>query len=137
MQARQRKYQQQGFTIIELIVATVLFAIVIGLATTGFGAIQQVQRNERYYDMASTAGQRIIEELRNGQYNTYDIRTEPYDISSMLPSSLPSGIALLQVSQGPIDDEHKVLSVDVKFDVGTYQRHVYVTGVIAPGGITQ
>ena len=135
MNMRRTSKHEQGFTIVELIVATALFAIVIGLAATGFSSIQQVQRSERYYDTASTAGQRILEEVRNGQYNAYSVGT--HNVTSKLPSGLPGAAATLQVSQGSILSEHKMLTVDVKFDVGTYQRHVYVTGVITPEGVTQ
>lgn len=135
MTIRRKNTHEQGFTIVELIVATVLFALVIGLAATGFSSIQQVQRNERYYDTASTAAQRIIEEVRNGQYATYDIGS--HDVTAKLPSGLPGAQATLRVSRGAILSEHKLLAVDVKFDVGTYQRHVYVNGIITPEGVTQ
>lgn len=127
----------QGFTVVELIVATVIFAIVLTMAVMSFVAVQDTQRNERYLDISSTSAQRIIEYARNGHYSSLEVG-QSYNMNHLLPDGkLPDGTATLHVASAGMPGKLKRVTVDVRYSVGALTRDTQVTAVIGAGGITE
>lgn len=83
------KRSQAGFTLVELIAAaTIMGLMVIGIANL-YIAIEVAQRKSYHLEIASRAGEREIESLRNLQYSNL-VPDTTLDFTSELPTELPA-----------------------------------------------
>lgn len=130
-----KKHFSQGFTLIELVVALTVFGIITGSVISLVTVTQEAQRSERYLDFANTAARQIIEQARNGGYDTLTAG-QTYDRTDFVSAQLPGGEASLMVSASTELPDFKRLDVDVSYDTGSLKRHVYASAVIGKGGIT-
>lgn len=135
MLLKRKTRRQAGFTITEMVVALTLFGLAVITIMGTMNTIQQAQRNERYLDLANTAARQIVEEARNGGYDSL-AAGQTYDRTSSVASTLPGGAASLAVSASSDLPDMKKLDVDVSYNVGTLTRHVYTTALIGKGGIS-
>lgn len=127
--------RQNGFTITEMVVALALFGLAVITIMGTMSTLQQAQRSERYLDLANTAARQIIEEARNGGYDSL-VAGQVYDRTSVVSDVLPGRSASLSVTASSELPDMKKLSVDISYNVGLYTRHVYTTALIGKGGIS-
>jgi prepilin-type N-terminal cleavage/methylation domain-containing protein len=79
---------ESGFTLVELIMATVIFGLfIIGIVNL-YITIEVTQRKSYHLEMATRAGEKQIESLRNAQYGNLTPGTT-LNFNSSLPTELP------------------------------------------------
>lgn len=126
---------QNGFTLIELIVACVITGLLIVAISTLYAGIQDTQRSTGYLEAATRAAQREVEVLRNNNYNGLTAGV-PIDFSSDLPSTLPAhstgSVAVTDVGVGL-----KQVDITVSYRDGSHARKVELTSDIGVLGIGQ
>jgi prepilin-type N-terminal cleavage/methylation domain-containing protein len=83
------KRSQAGFTIVELIAATAIMGLLIIGIVNLYITIEVTQRKSYHLEIASRAGEREIESLRNSQYSNLVPGTTLY-FTSELPTELPA-----------------------------------------------
>lgn len=83
-----KKLKQQGFTVVELLLAIALFAILIPTIIISLNTIAAANDNAKDTVIANIAAENKIEELRSLGYNSVDVGTT--DFSSTLPATLGS-----------------------------------------------
>ncbi len=80
---------QSGFTLVELIAAAALLGLLaIGIVNL-YITIEKTQRKSYHLEVASRAGEKEIESLRNSLYNNLEPDTT-IDFTADLPSELPA-----------------------------------------------
>lgn len=79
---------EDGFTLIELIAATVIMGLIVVGVFNLYISIEVAQRKSYHLEMAARAGEREIESLRNSQYSSLEPGTT-LDFTSSLPDELP------------------------------------------------
>jgi prepilin-type N-terminal cleavage/methylation domain-containing protein len=129
------KHNQNGFTIVELLVTILIVGIVTAALSSLFISIQNVQKRTGYVDAAMRAAQREIEVLRNDNYGTLTAG-QTINFTDQLPSSLPSSRSGTAVVSEPTVDLKRV-DVTVSYDEGGQQRKIMLSSLIGVIGITQ
>lgn len=129
------RHSSQGFTLTELVVALAVFGIVTVSVISLITVTQEAQRSERSLDLANTAARQIVEQARNGAYDTLTAG-QTYDRTALVPAQLPGGAASLTVSASSDMPDFKRLDVDVSYKVGPLTKHTYTSAIIGKGGIT-
>src|SRR5690606_25389733 len=80
---------ESGFTLVELIAAISLMGLmVIGIVNL-YTSIETAQRKSYHLEIATRAGEKQIESLRNSQYGSLEPDTT-MDFSDGLPAELPA-----------------------------------------------
>jgi prepilin-type N-terminal cleavage/methylation domain-containing protein len=82
------KNRQGGFTLIELIVAISLMGLIIVGLTNLYITVETLQRKSYHLEIATRAGEKQIESLRNSQYGAL-VPDTTLDFSADLPAELP------------------------------------------------
>lgn len=91
-----------GFTIAELIVSMVLFAVASISIVSFVAGLQTMQQNAQYHDIASATAKNIIETARSGAFGTFSsasngaaCKTSGFTIADYYPSAaqLPAATA--------------------------------------------
>lgn len=118
-----------------MVVSLALFGLMIVAVMGAMAVIQQTQRSEQYLDLANTAARKIIEEARNGGYDSLTAG-ETYVRTTSVSEQLPGRSASLKVSASSDLPDIKKLEADVSYSVGSTTRHVYMTALIGKGGIS-
>lgn len=99
--------QQDGFTLVELLVAVVVLGIAIAGISGLYYNMQVMQARSQNRDIATRAARTEIEVLRNNSYASLQPNTT-LDFTSSLPTSLPSdrtgSVAITQ----PVDGLRRV-----------------------------
>lgn len=131
--ATKRRGCEYGVTIVEVIVALVLFGVMMIALTLMISAMQQSQRNEQYLDLANTAAKAIIEDARNGKYDALNPGST-YTRTDMVSDRLPSKSASLEVTQPTAYADHKQVKVTVSYLVGSEPKSVVMTAMISERG---
>lgn len=80
--------RQGGFTLIELIVAISLMGLIIVGLTNLYITVETLQRKSYHLELASRAGEKQIESLRNSQYGAL-VPESTMDFTDDLPDELP------------------------------------------------
>ncbi len=80
---------QDGFTLIELIVATTIMGLIVIGVFNLYISIEIAQRRSYHLEIAARAGEREIESLRNSQYGSL-VPGTTLDFTPELPAELPS-----------------------------------------------
>lgn len=124
---------QTGFTLVELMIATVAFGIVaIGL-TSLFLSLQNVQRKAAYLETATRSAQQEVESLRN---NNYGELPAGGNLSFSVPSSLPAprsgSVAISEPNSGI-----KRVDVTVTYTDHGVAKTVKLSSLIGIIGISQ
>jgi type II secretion system protein I len=83
-----KKSTQHGFTIVELLLAIALFAILIPTVIVSLNSIAAANDNTKDTVIANIVAENKIEELRSFGYNS--VNTGTVDFSSTLPQTLGS-----------------------------------------------
>lgn len=126
---------ENGFTLVELIVAIVIISLMAIGVTSLYIAIEKTQRKTRLLETATRAGEKKIEELRNNHYNALENDTV-IDFTGELPSSLPEprsgSVAVSEPTPGI-----KRVDVTVSYRDGNANRDVELSSLIGVLGIGQ
>lgn len=126
--------KNQGFTLIEIVIATALSGLLVISVTNLFIVVEDVQRQTQRMELATRAGEQKIEDLRNNHYNTLEPGTT-IDFTSELPLQLddPSGTAKITEPEPGL----RRLDVNVTYYDGKRERMVDLTTIIGNVGISQ
>ena len=124
---------EAGVTIVEVIVALVLFGVMMTAMALMISAMQQSQRNEQYLDLANVAAKAIVEDARNGKYDTLGVGST-YSRTDMVSDRLPNKNATLEVTQAAAFNDRKQVKVTVSYTVGADTRSVMMTAIISARG---
>lgn len=127
--------KQDGFTIVELLVAIVVVGLMVVGVTSLFITIQTTQRKTRLLETATRAGEKKIEELRNVNYNSLETDST-IDFTAELPSSLPeprsANVAVSEPTPGV-----KRVDVTITYRDGRADKDVHLSSMIGVIGIGQ
>jgi prepilin-type N-terminal cleavage/methylation domain-containing protein len=126
---------EEGYTLVELIITILVFGIVSGSVINLFVSIQQGHVRSNYLKSATLAAQREVESLRNSNYNSLTPGTD-IDFTDQLPAILPEGKdGNVEVSE-PISGLRRV-DVSVSYTYQGKTQVVMLSSLIGVIGITQ
>jgi prepilin-type N-terminal cleavage/methylation domain-containing protein len=129
-----KKHQESGFTIIELVVTTVVIGIMIIALTNLVIAVGAIQRQNDHLAVAGRVVEAKIESLRNSHFNALTNGT--VDFSGELPAELPSPrSASLTVSEP--NPGLKRLDITISYKEGSRTKNVQGSALIGNIGISQ
>ncbi|MDQ3123952.1 MAG: prepilin-type N-terminal cleavage/methylation domain-containing protein [bacterium] len=127
--------EQSGFTLVELIVAIAVTGMVIIGITNLYLMVQSTQRKTYNLELATRAGEKQIESLRNSQYNAL-VPGENIDFSADLPADLPMPNSGIVTVSEPISGLRRV-DIDITYKNGTNDKTVRLSSMIGIIGIAQ
>ncbi len=127
--------REDGFTLVELLLAI----LVLGIAIVGLAGLyyltQQVQNESAHYDLAVRAARTEIEELRNSGYNSLSSSSPPTFPSSLLvglPSNSSGSVSVSQPLPGL-----KEVNVTITYSDYGQPQNVTLSSDIGIIGISQ
>lgn len=110
---------QDGFTLIELIVATTIMGLIVIGVFNLYISIEIAQRKSYHLEIAARAGEREIESLRNSQYGSLEPGTT-INFTSELPAELPSPkTGMVDVSEPEVGLRRVDITITYKDGGGT------------------
>lgn len=124
---------QGGFTIVEMLVAMTLFAIIIPALTLGLSTLTQLNNRARDLTLISIIAENKIESLRSIGYNSVAIGTTTF--TNELPPEIASPkVATLTVTQGTGKKE-----IDISIQYTDYRKSRTITykSIIGETGVGQ
>lgn len=126
---------ESGFTLLELIVTiTILGLLVTGIFNL-YLSVESAQRKSHYLEIATRAGEKQIESMRNTQYSNL-LPGVDLSFTADLPDDLPSPKSGVVIVSEPEDGIRRV-DVRVTFKDGNGSRTVRQSSLIGVLGITQ
>ena len=127
------KRDSKGFTIVEMLVALALFAIIIPAITLGLSTLTQLNNRARDLTLISIIAENKIESLRSIGYNSVVVGTTTF--TSELPSEIASPkTATLTVAQGT---GLKTIDVSIQYTDYRNSRTINYKSVIGETGVGQ
>ncbi len=129
-----KQKQEDGFTIVELLITIVFLGIVALAISQLFISIGAIQAKTQRLDSATHAAKTQIESLRNNNYSSLT-NGSTLDFSSELPDNLPNGQGTVQVSE-PTPGLKRV-DVTVTYLDGSQNRDVALSSLVGIIGISQ
>jgi prepilin-type N-terminal cleavage/methylation domain-containing protein len=126
---------KRGFTLVELIVTIGIAGLLLVGITSLFITIEATQRKTRLLEIATRAGEKKIEELRNTHANTL----EPDSIitfTNELPDTLPTPREATVAVSEPTDGIKRV-DVNITYKDGPVDKEVELSSLIGVIGIGQ
>jgi len=111
--------QENGFTLVELLVTIVVLGIVIASLGGLYYLMQITEVQSQHYDMAVRAARTEIEDLRNNGYNSLTPGAT-INFTSSLPSALPRDKSGSVAISQPLSDLRRV---DVTITYTDYGKH--------------
>lgn len=122
--------KEAGFTIVEMITATVLFGIAIVMMTSLLGLIQDSQRNATYFTVATHAVRSEVERLRSSGYDSLtNGSTYPFSVPDTLPSG-SSGSTVVAASNPANAPDSKKIDVTVTYPIGNVNKTVTISAYV-------
>ena len=119
-----------GFTMVEVIVVTVVFAIGLTMITTLFSSLQRAQRDASYLVIATQAARAEIERIRVAEFTMV---ANGDSFTSQLPNTLPQGsTGTISVSTPTNAPDSKQINATVNYPVGSLVKTVTVSSYIDP-----
>lgn len=129
------RYDQSGFSLVELAITILVLGAVITSIVTLFVNIQQAQVSTRYLESATYAAQAEIESLRNIDFNNLT-PGQTINFTNQLPSDLPPGSTGTVTVSEPTAGLRRV-DVNVTYTYRGQSRTVSLSSLIGVLGITQ
>lgn len=121
------KRHQGGFTIVELLVAIAVGAIVTASLSQVVTSYIHVAQRGRYLNLANSYAEAKMEALRNTGYNGLSLGTT--NVSGELPSQLPPGRSASMTISSP-SDGLKEVDISISYnDQGQQNNYSYTTYV--------
>lgn len=130
-----RAKNQAGFTIIELLVTIVVATLIILAVSSLFITIARAQRSTELLEVASRAGERQIESLRNENYVSL-VPDSTVTFTDVLPASLPEPRTGVAAISEPIDGVRRV-DITVTYRDAGKNKTVKLSSLIGQIGIAQ
>lgn len=124
-----------GFTIVELLVTTVVAGLIIVAVTSLFITIERTQHSTQLLETATRAGEQEIESLRNSNYGSLT-PGQTINFTSSLPNSLPAPRTGTVVVSEPTTGVRRV-DVTIKYRDGSKEKNVKLSSLIGQLGIGQ
>lgn len=124
-----------GFTIVELLVTTVVAGLIIVAVTSLFITIERTQHSTQLLETATRAGEQQIEALRNNNYGSLT-PGDTITFTNSLPSVLPSPRTATAAISEPSDGIRRV-DVTISYRDGSKQKRVELSSLIGQLGIGQ
>lgn len=125
---------KSGFTLIEMMITTMIMGLAVLFIATLFWQMQSIQTSSQHLDSATRAAQSEIEILRNNSYASL-IAGSTIDFSGSLPSNLPKSSGTVKVSQTSSD--LKRVDVTVSYYNGNDPEQITLSSTIGVIGIGQ
>jgi prepilin-type N-terminal cleavage/methylation domain-containing protein len=125
---------QKGFTLLEVVVTTVVMGVAFIVVGQMFIMIDVVNRESRNYIIASEYAQLKMEHYRNAGYNAIPASL---DFSTTLPPQLnsPRSGTLTFTDTTPISSGLKQLNIIISYQEGNRTKQVQLTTLVAQRGI--
>jgi len=137
MIGKNQKHQkgQKGFTLVELVVTIAITGMLVVGVTSLFITIETTQRKTRLLEIATRAGEKKIEELRNNHYNSLTADTT-ITFTNELPDALPEPRQATVAVSEPTEDVKRV-DVNITYKDGRINKEVELSSLIGVIGIGQ
>jgi prepilin-type N-terminal cleavage/methylation domain-containing protein len=129
------KKRTDGFTLVELVVTIGIAGMLIVGITSLFITIETTQRKTRLLEIATRAGEKKIEELRNNHYNSLTTGSV-ITFTSELPSTLPTPRAATVTVSEPTEGIKRV-DLNITYKDGPSNKQVQLSSLIGVIGIGQ
>lgn len=130
-----KRVGQSGFTLIELIVTIAVAGLVVAGITNLYIMVELTQRRTYHLELATRAGERQIESLRNAQYNNLEPDTT-LDFTDELPEDLQEPrSATVDISE-PEENLRRV-DVTITYRDGSRAKTIKQSSLIGIIGIGQ
>lgn len=126
--------KQSGFTLVELVVAIVVIGLMVVGVTSLYITIEGTQRKTRLLEIATRAGEKKIEELRNNHYNSLE-NDSTIDFTDELPTTLPESSGTVDVSE-PTPGVKRV-DLNITYKDGRVNKEVELSSLIGVLGLGQ
>ena len=127
------RQHSEGFTMVEVIVVTVVFAIGLTMITTLFSSLQRAQRDASYLVIATQAARAEIERIRVAEFTMV---ANGDSFTSQLPNTLPQGsTGTISVSVPANAPGSKQINATVNYPVGSLVKTVTVSSYIDPPNV--
>lgn len=126
---------ESGFTLIELIVAITVTGLILGGVVNVYIGIQTMQRKTYHIELATRAGERQIESLRNSHYGSL-VPGVQIDFSDDLPEDLASPKSGVVDVTEPSDGLRRV-DVTITYKDGPGTKTIKQSSLIGVIGIAQ
>lgn len=126
---------KSGFTLIEIVVATALAGLLVLSVTNVFIVVEDAQRQSQRLELATRAGEKKIESLRNNHYNNLEPGTTR-DFTDELPAKLDDPRSGTVDISSP-DPGLRRLDLRITYYDGRQEREVNLTTIIGNVGIAQ
>lgn len=127
--------RESGFTLVELLAAiTIMGLLVIGIVNL-YITIGNAQRKSYHLEIATRAGEKQIESLRNAQYGNLEPGTD-MDFTDELPDELPEPRSGVVVISEPEEGLRRV-DVTITYKDGGGTKTVKQSSLIGVIGIGQ
>lgn len=126
---------QDGFSLVELIVAIVVIGLLVVGVTSLYITIESTQRKTRLLETATRAGEKKIEELRNNHYNTLEansVMTFTNELPNTLPEPRSATVTVTEPTAGI-----KRVDVSITYRDGRSNKEVALSSLIGVIGIGQ
>ena len=128
--------QQSGFTVIEVVVTTVIMSVAILIISQMVIMIDAVNRESRNFVIAIEYGQQQMEHYRNAGFNAIP---DSIDFAASLPSQLssPRTGTLTFTDLNPVVAGLKKMLISITYKEGSRTKTITLTSLVAQRGINR
>lgn len=129
------KQNEGGFTIVELVVTTVVTGLIVVAVASLFITIERTQHSTQLLETATRAGEQQIESLRNNNYGSLTPGST-ITFTNNLPPNLPTPRSGTAIVSEPVSGVRRV-DITITYRDGSKQKNVKLSSLIGQLGIGQ